>query len=122
LTALMQIKMTALRENQFNKGDFYDTAIILMDMNGRPKKSVTITWADASYDTYLTNNALLRAQDHYFWAGWSYGYSTRLQTNITAEDATNQHYDVYTFRYDWDMDYYTCLWSKEYNSRSIRDV
>jgi hypothetical protein len=50
-----------------------------MDMNGRPKKSITISWADAQYDIFLTNNALLTDKTYYYWAGWSYGYSTRVQ-------------------------------------------
>ena len=44
LTALLQIKMTELRESYFHKSnDFYDLALILMDANGKPEKSVTIT-------------------------------------------------------------------------------
>ena len=90
-----------------------------MDMNGRPKKSMTISWADAQYDIFLTNNAL--QTDHaehyngnrtfYYWAGWSYGYSTRVQSNITALTTTVADYDAFTFRYDWDMDYYQCLFA-----------
>jgi hypothetical protein len=77
LTALLQIKMTELRPPYFPNGDFYDLALILMDSNGRPKRSVTITWT-TSQSLHLTNNALLNSQNALFFSGWSKGYSTRL--------------------------------------------
>lgn len=72
--------MTNLRETTFKKGDFYDTMLILLDMNGRAKKAVTISFADTLYDTYISNNGLLTAKGDLYWSGWSYGFSTRYNT------------------------------------------
>jgi hypothetical protein len=111
LTALLQIKASSLRE--YSEGDFYDTALILMDTNGRPKKSETISFASSAYDIYLPNDALQTANGYYFWSAYAYGYQTRLQS------LQGTAYDAFTFRFDWDMDYYRCLWSKEYSRRTV---
>ena len=98
---------------EYSEGDFYDTALILMDTNGRPKKSETISFGSSKYDIYLPNNALIAANGFYYWSAFAFGYQTRFQS---VQGTT---YDAMTFRYDWDMHYYNCLWSKEYNRRTI---
>jgi len=118
VTALLQIKMTELREEKFKKADFYDTALILMDKNGRPKRSITISWAAAQTDIFLSNNALLTDQSYLYWAGWSSGYSTLAQNSTS----TNADSDAFTFRYQWDMDYYTCLFTKKHSGSEVRAV
>ena len=121
VTVLLQIKMTELRSSQYKKADFYDTALILMDMNGRPKKATTISFSDVTYNIYLANNALLTARGYYYWAGWSYGFSTRAPQKL-EKPTTTQDFDVFTFKYKWDMDYYTCLWEMKFQSSAIRSV
>ena len=71
------------------------------------------SFASSSYDIYLPNDALQTANGYYFWSAYAYGYQTRLQS------LQGTAYDAFTFRFDWDMDYYRCLWSKEYSRRTV---
>lgn len=119
LSVLLQGKMSALRETTFKKGDFYDTMLILMDMNGRPKKSVTISNADTLYDTYIANNGLLMVGTDHYWAGWSFGFSTRKNT---LKKTGTPDFDVFTYKYNFDMSQYNCLWSSDYDSNAIKGV
>jgi len=120
LSVLIQGKMTDLRETTYKKGDFYDTMLILLDMNGKPKKSTTISFSDTIYDSYIANNGLLMANGWHFWSGWSYGFSTR--RNKLEKDATTPDFDVFTFKYKFDMDQYNCLWSSDYDSSTIKSI
>jgi hypothetical protein len=122
LSVLIQGKMTNLREDTFKKGDFYDTLLISLDINGKAKKSVTISFADTLYDTYLANNGLLLAGkgdelDH-FWAGWSYGFSTRRNSLVKK----TPDFDAFTFKFNFDNKGYNCLWSQEYDASAVRGI
>jgi hypothetical protein len=137
LSVLIQGKMTNLRETTFKKGDFYDTMLVSLDMNGRARKSVTISFADTLYDTYLANNGLLLAgkgrqeggdvngrfvvpELSHFWAGWSYGFSTR--RNKLKKSTTAPDFDVFTFKFNFDDGGYNCLWSQEYDASAVRGI
>jgi len=91
--------------------------LIILDMNGRPKKSVTISFADTLYDTYIANNGLLFANDHHYWSGWSYGFSTR--KNTLKKSTAAPDFDVFTFKYKFDVEGHNCLWSSDYDSNAI---
>lgn len=111
--------MTNLRETTYKKADFYDTMLILLDMNGRPKKSVTISNADTLYSTFIANNGLIMVGSDHYWAGWSEGFSTR--KNTLKKTGTGD-FDVFTYKYNFDMEEYNCLWSAEYDSQAIKAV
>lgn len=121
LTVLIQGKATEMRSSTYKKGDFYDTFLILLDMNGRIKRGTTISFADTQYDTYIANNGLLEANGYYFWAGWAYGFSTRAPQRL-VKSTTAPDFDVFTFKYKFDMDQYTCLWEYERESSDIEPI
>lgn len=76
VTVLLQTKASEIRNSRYNADDFYDTALILLDMNGKAIRSTTITFGSTGYDAYLANDALTRAGRNYLWSGSSYGFKT----------------------------------------------
>lgn len=55
VAVLMQSKADEMRVRSHSKGDFYDTVLMLLDMNGEPIRSTTISFNSVQYDTYLSN-------------------------------------------------------------------
>lgn len=118
VTILLQTKATELRNSRYNPEDFYDTTLMLLDMNGKAIRSTTITFASTAYDIYLANNALTRAGRDYLWSGHSYGFKTVPQ--ILEKDEGDEDYDVFTFKYTWDASGYNCLYQNEMDTRELR--
>lgn len=96
--------MTELREKAFKKLNFYDMMLISLDINGKAKKSVTISFANWNYNIHLANNGLLLAGKdddlNHFWAGWSYGFSTR--RNTLKKNFRTPDFDAFTFKFNFD--------------------
>lgn len=120
ITVLLQTKASEIRNSRYNADAFYDTALILLDSNGKAMRSTTITFGSTGYDTFLANDALSRAGRNYIWSGFSYGFKTVPQTLTKDED--DPDYDVFTFRYNWDQDGYNCLYQTEFDARDIRQA
>jgi len=96
----MQIKMNELR--YFTPGDFYDTMLLVLDPSGNVHNAVSISNRQTKYDMYSANNGLFMVGEEHFFSGWSYGFSTRLQT--LEKDTTNPDYDAYIYKYMFTRD------------------
>jgi hypothetical protein len=42
--------------------------------------------------------------------------------NRTVTSSETDDFDIFTARYDWDMDYYNCLLTSEYRANTIANV
>lgn len=63
----------------FESGDFFDTLVLVLDPTGDVHKGVSISNSYFNYDMFSANQGLLEIAGDYYFAGWSYGYKTRLQ-------------------------------------------
>jgi len=68
--------MTEVRSS--NKGDWYDTILVLMDEGGQTEKVVTISQGTLQYDMYGAKNGIFWVGDDIYFAGHSYGYKTKV--------------------------------------------
>lgn len=78
LSVLLQTKASQIRTS--DKGNFYDTALMVLDQTGNVRKSVIITQSTLAYDMYSTSQGLLNIGENYYFAGHSYGYKTIYQS------------------------------------------
>ena len=95
ISFLLQIKMKELR--YFTPGDFYDTLLLVLDPSGNVHNAVSISNRQTSYDMWAANQGLFMVGGDHFFAGWSYGYATRLQTLV--KDAAAPDYDAFIYKY-----------------------
>jgi len=78
VSILLQAKMKELRYHE--PGDFYDTVLAILDESGSIEKGVSISNSYIKFDMYSANQGLMQLGDAYYFAGWSKGYKTRMQT------------------------------------------
>jgi hypothetical protein len=53
LTVLLQVKAKEIR--YFNKGNFFDTVVMVIDQAGTVQKAVSFSNSDIAYDMYSAN-------------------------------------------------------------------
>ena len=78
VAVIIQGKMTEVRGT--NKGDWYDTILVLMDDGGVADSVVAISQGTLQYNMYGAKNGVFWVGDDIFFAGWSYGFKTQKQT------------------------------------------
>lgn len=110
LSVLLQTKASQLRDK--NKGNFYDTALMVLDQTGNVKRTVVITQATLAYDMYSTSQGLIQVGEGFYFAGHSYGYKTVF--NEQRASTTTPFYDSYVYKYQFDREgIYKCLFEAE---------
>ena len=72
VAVVIQGKMTEVRGS--NKGDWYDTILVLMDADGDTNKVVAISQGDLQYDMFGARNGVFFVGDDIFFAGHSLGF------------------------------------------------
>lgn len=88
-----------------------------MDLTGDVKNAVTISQGDLEYDMFSAAQGLLRKDDDFFFAGWSYGFQT-FQNKLEA-DADEPKTDAFIYRYQFDRDQYQCLIQMEHSAQTV---
>jgi len=77
IAVVIQGKMTEVRGT--NKGDWFDTILVLLNEGGQTSKVVAISQGTLQYDMYGGKNGVFWVGDDIFFAGHSYGFKTQKQ-------------------------------------------
>ena len=107
VAVVIQGKMTEVRGS--NKGDWYDTILVLMDEGGVADKVVAISQGTLQYDMYGAKNGIFFVGDDIYFAGHSYGFKTQKQTLEKDSDALDYDAYIYKYRFDWGNDCLTLV-------------
>lgn len=125
LAVMVQGKMSQIRSN--SKGNFYDQILFLLDQQGDVDHAMTVTQGSLSYDMYSASHGIFNKpgtyqDEHYYYAGWSYGFETKYQkldpvSYPSVKDSANLDYDTYVYYADFNMaDDNNCLYQEEVSS------
>lgn len=121
MTALLQVKAKEIRSYNYNPGDYYDTVLMQFDSSGRVLRAVQITNGNVGYSMFSSSQGLVYAANNHFFAGWSYGFQTNLQT--LKKDFGAQDYDSYVYMYMFDHDQsYSCIFENTITSSTMSGV
>jgi hypothetical protein len=105
VTALMQVKASQLRDRSFGRGNFYDTVLWRFDSTGRYNNAVQITNSQEQIDMYSTSNGLTMINDNFYFAGWSAGFYTYMQSKTYTSSTTNSDAYIYIYKFDHEPSY-----------------
>lgn len=116
VNVLLQIKMQEARS--FSPGNFFDTLLVRMDKSGDVERAITISNYNLQYDMFSADNGLLAIDEYLFFAGWSYGFQTRLQE--LEKDSASPDFDTYVYKYLYDhSNSESCVYEQEISSSTV---
>jgi hypothetical protein len=129
VAVMVQGKMSQIRAN--SKGNFYDQILFLLDQQGDVDHAMTVTQGSLSYDMYSASQGIFNKRgtyqdEHYYYAGWSYGFETKYQkldpvSYPEVKDSANLDYDTYVYYADFNLaDDNNCLYQEEVSSSDAR--
>jgi len=130
VAVMVQGKMSQIRAN--SKGDFYDQILFLLDQQGDVDTALTVTQGSLAYDMYSAPHGIFNKRgtyqdEHYYYAGWSYGFQTKYQkldpTSYpeVKDSAVFWDYDTYVYYADFnEADSNNCLYQEEVSSSDAR--
>jgi len=126
LGIIIQTKASDVRTNTYPNngqqypGNYYDTLLIKLDRQGSVDDVVLIYQGDLEYDMYSAQQALFLHNDYYYFSGWSYGFKTNY--NELQADTTSPKYDAYIYKYQFERDYYKCLYRYEPTASTVENL
>ena len=99
---LLEVSSESLRP-EFDEYDEYsgqntDILIITMKTNGQIVSAQNINMQRAAISLHIGSNSAFAWQNYFVFAGYSYGFYTRMQD--ATNDPVSPQYDSFVFKYD----------------------
>ena len=131
VAVIIQGKMSQLRGS--NKGNWYDTILMLLDQSGDVERAATISQGTLGTvgSMYTAENGILNVagtyeDENYYFSGWSKGYETKYQklnweTFPDIKEKSAEDADSYVYKYDFkDSKTKHCLYEEEISRGDAR--
>lgn len=121
ITSLLQVKAKEIRASSLSYGDFYDTVLLMIDGTGNYINAVQISNKDSKIGMYSASNGIFTLNNDYYFAGWSAGFQTTLQTKKYTASLTNS--DAYLYKYKFDhSSAFDCIFEKDISRSTMNTV